>query len=366
MFPPIPRISGIHHHLFFRQRLICNRPDAQVGNLRSRDDNVYCLRSPFVHLTAYDSIIVVLFQLPGYLHSSTPRTIIKGVHQMKRIAVIGMGAMGSAVAETLFRSGAEVVTTLRGRSPQTRQRALAKGIKDVDLAVLVKADFILSIVPPAEALKVAQEVAEAMSQTTPPAFFVDCNAISPETMSEVANQFGTNIDRVFDGCIIGGPPQAGGSGPRFYISGGGNNIVDALVTYGTDARPLDNAIGAASSLKMCYAGISKGLIGLATTMLLAASEHGADTALMAELQESQADLLAKFSKGIPDMYPKAYRWVAEMKEIADFLGPDNPASNIFVGMEGLFKRMAADQADDGELSKTLSAMLAETRRGGVN
>jgi 3-hydroxyisobutyrate dehydrogenase-like beta-hydroxyacid dehydrogenase len=250
-----------------------------------------------------------------------------------------------------------VITYLEGRSPETKGRAEAIGVASVDMASIAKSDIVLSIVPPAEALVVARQVASAMAVSGSSAFFVDCNAVSPETMSAIANTFADNIGRVLDGCIIGGPPSVGKPGPHIYISGGGNNVVEALRQYGLDARPLDSAIGAASALKMCYAGINKGLIGLATAMLLAAAESGADEALMAELGESQFELLAKFTKGVPDMYPKAYRWVAEMKEIADFLGPENPASGIFLGMEGLYQQMAADRAAGGELAMALSAML---------
>ncbi|MBW9113517.1 NAD(P)-dependent oxidoreductase [Rhizobium cauense] len=276
---------------------------------------------------------------------------------MTRIAVIGMGAMGSAVGAVLLSKGAEVVTILDGRSSETRARAAAIGIRSVDLATVVEADIILSIVPPAEAPSVAHQVADAMTGSISPAHFVDCNAISPETMSAVAHAFGGNLGRVLDGCIIGGPPKVGHAGPRLYVSGGGINVVDTLNGHGLDARLLQSGVGAASALKMCYAGINKGLTGLATAMLLAAAERGADEALMAEMNESQGDLLAKLSKSIPDMYPKAYRWVAEMKEIADFLGPENPAAEIFVGMEGVYRQMAADRSNDSELATTLSRMI---------
>lgn len=67
---------------------------------------------------------------------------------MHKIAVIGMGAMGSAVAQALLSAGAEIVTYLEGRSPGTRKRAAAAGIGEVDLTALAGADIILSIVPP--------------------------------------------------------------------------------------------------------------------------------------------------------------------------------------------------------------------------
>lgn len=284
---------------------------------------------------------------------------------MRRIAVIGMGAMGSAVAKALLSSGAEIVTYLEGRSSGTRERAAAVGIREVDLTALVKAKIILSIVPPSQAIAVADLVATAMRASQSPAIFIDCNAISPQTMGSVAQAFDNTNAKVLDGCIIGGPPTAN-LGPRFYLSGDAEEIVPILVEYGLDARALDSDIGAASALKMCYAGINKGLIGLGTSMLLAAAKNGADKALMAELSESQSQLVAKFAKGIPDMYPKAYRWIAEMDEIAAFLGADDPAADIFAGMAGVFQRLATDRTGNSEIATTLSQMLAERPEGSVN
>lgn len=285
---------------------------------------------------------------------------------MNSIAVIGMGAMGSAVAKALLSSGVEIVTNLEGRSPGTRERAAAAGIRDVDLMALVDADIILSIVPPSEALAVAKLVATAMRASKSPAIFVDCNAVSPQTMSKVARAFDDTEATVLDGCIIGEPPEAGKTGPRFYVSGGAKDVVEVFIEFGLDARALDRGIGAASALKMCYAGINKGLIGLGTAMLLAAAKNGADKALIAELAESQTQLLAKFSKGIPGMYPKAYRWVAEMDEIAAFLGEDNPAGDIFEGMAGVFQNLDADRSGNKDMTATLSKMLADRPEGSIN
>jgi len=117
---------------------------------------------------------------------------------------------------------------------------------------------------------------------------------------------------------------------------------------------------------MCYAGINKGLTGLGTSLLLAAAKSGADKALMAELLESQPELLAKFSKSIPDMYPKSNRWVAEMEEIAAFLGPEEPASLIFAGMAGVFQHLADDRTSNNDLTTTLSEMLAHRPQGSIN
>ena len=58
------------------------------------------------------------------------------------------------------------------------------------------------------------------------------------------------------------------------------------------------------------------------------------------------------------MYAKAYRWVAEMREIADFLGPDDPARLIYEGFAGLYERLAADVAGEKRDIAALNAFLA--------
>ncbi|EJC71960.1 6-phosphogluconate dehydrogenase-like protein [Rhizobium leguminosarum bv. trifolii WSM2012] len=224
---------------------------------------------------------------------------------MPDFAIIGAGAMGSAVAKRLIEHGATVLTNLDGRSELTIARAKAAGMAPVGREELAKAELILSIVPPAEALKVAEFVAEISSGLSAPAPFLDLNAIAPKTMQALAARLAGSGVEVLDGAIIGGPPVAGKSGPTLYVSGDGAARSRLLEDYGLRVRRLDGPLGAASALKMCYAGINKGFIGLGAAILLAASRSGAAESLKAELAESLPDLDRKLSKSIPDMYPKA-------------------------------------------------------------
>ena len=118
--------------------------------------------------------------------------------------------------------------------------------------------------------------------------------------------------------------------------------------------------GAASSLKLVYAMCTKGVTALAAAMFLGAERNGAGEALRAELARSQPELVERFAKAMPDMLPKAYRWVAEMREIATFLGPDDPAAMMFEGAARVYERLAADEAGSGDLGRTLLAAV-ETR-----
>ena len=138
-------------------------------------------------------------------------------------------------------------------------------------------------------------------------------------------------------------PQLGEKGPRIYVSGDHSDRASVLRKLGFDLRQIDGPIGAAAALKMSFAGISKGVIAIGTAMLLAASRSGGEG-----LYESLPQLLSKFETGIPDMYPKAYRWVAEMREIAAFLGEDKAAAMIFEGVAQLYDRLATDVANAGK------------------
>jgi hypothetical protein len=43
------------------------------------------------------------------------------------------------------------------------------------------------------------------------------------------------------------------------------------------------------------------------------------------------------------MPPKAYRWVAEMEEIAQFIGDEFAEHRIYEGAAGLYARLAQDK-----------------------
>jgi putative dehydrogenase len=166
---------------------------------------------------------------------------------------------------------------------------------------------------------------------------------------------------VIDGGIIGGPPKGDGPGPKFYVSGPAASRAEILRDYGVDIRVLEGELGAASALKMSYAGITKGLTGLGTAMMLGAAANGSAAALLAELADSQPNLIAYLRRSVPDMYGKAYRWVAEMHEIAGFLGEGAPAQQIYEGMAALYESMAAAAVEPrapGDAIATLDSILA--------
>lgn len=261
--------------------------------------------------------------------------------------------MGAAVAKRLAEHGVEILTTLEGRGPTTVARANAAGMTAVPLDRLCEAQIVLSIVPPAAALSFAQRLSTLLTSTAHKPVFVDCNAVSPDTVRQIGEVIITAGAHFVDAAIIGLPPKPGAPGPHFYAAGVSASQFQTLAGYGLDIRVLDGPIGAASALKMCYAGINKGVAAIAAAMILAAARSGADAALYQEMSESLPDLLNSLARQLPDMLPKAYRWVAEMQEIAAFAAEDTAAREVFKGFAQLFERISRDVAGDRRESAPL-------------
>ena len=277
---------------------------------------------------------------------------------MTTIAIIAPGAMGSAIGRRLGQNGARVLTLLKGRSAGSVARANAAGMRGVEAGELVEhSDIWLSIVPPAEARAVAEAFASHIRGATKSPLYVDCNAISVAEVERIATIVEQAGGRFVDGSIIGAPPLETGLGPTLYFSGAHASALQTLAEVGLVVRCIDGPTGAATALKLSYAGITKGLTAIAAAMILAAERAGAGEGLRAELAASQPQLLQRFEKAIPDMYPKAYRWVEEMRAISEFVGASFPESRFYEGAAGLFERLASEDAE--EERRRLSAFLPD-------
>lgn len=273
------------------------------------------------------------------------------------VALIAPGNMGAAVGKRLTENGLQVLTSLEGRSDASIARARAAGMTDASHDQIAAADLILSIVPPGDALSLAELLAPALARGNRKPAYVDCNAVNPKTVVRVEAAVAPTACPFVDAGIVGGPPKPGSRGPAFYASGAEASRFAVLNDYGLDVRVVDGGVGAASAVKMSYAGITKGFTALGTVMMLAATRAGTAEVLHRELAQSQPQLLAWLTRQVPNMYSKAYRWVAEMEEIAGFVGEDDAGHQIFAGAANLYDRIAEDfeasRLETGALSKFL-------------
>jgi L-threonate 2-dehydrogenase len=262
------------------------------------------------------------------------------------VAIIAPGNMGAAVARRLTDNKLSVLTSLAGRSQASAQRAREAAMSAVDERALAEADFLLSIVPPGDALALAKRLAGVLTAANTKPIYVECNAVNPQTMNRIAEVIAATGCPFVGAAIIGPPPKPGTSNTKFYASGPAAGQFAKLNDHGLEVRVLEGTLSAASALKMSYAGITKGFTALGAAMMLAATRGGSAEALKAELAESQPALLGYLSRQVPSMYGKAYRWVAELEEIAAFVGDDRDEHAMLEAAARFYERIAADV--DGE------------------
>jgi len=272
---------------------------------------------------------------------------------MRTVALISPGDMGQAVGTLLARGGERVVVCLAGRSDRTRALTRAAGFIEVpSLDALVReSELLLSIVPPAQAVAVARDVAAALSATHARLTYVDCNAIAPRTAREVAAVIAPTGSGFVDAGIVGGPPRDAPS-PRFYASGPDRARFGALRDAGLDVRLLGEEVGEASAVKMCYAALTKGTTAIATELLVAARKLGVYDTLVAELRDSQATQAKRMGDAVPAMPGKAHRWIAEMEEIARTFEDVGLTPLIFQGAAEMY-RLTAGSEIGGERPETV-------------
>ena len=254
------------------------------------------------------------------------------------IGLLHPGEMGAAVGAAARLNGARVVWVSAGRGDATRARAAAAGLEDVGSLerLVAESGLILSVCPPAAAADVAREVAGLGFRGA----YVDANAVAPDTTLRVGEIVAGSGAAFVDGGIIGPPPHRPGT-TRLYLSGLGAADVAAQFTQGPlTAIALDHRIGAASALKMAYAGWNKGSQALLLAIRALAAREGVDEALVREWALSMPDLAKRTEQAVAGNTKKAWRFVGEMREIASTFASVGLPEGFHEAAAEIFERMA--------------------------
>ncbi len=229
------------------------------------------------------------------------------------IGVVSAGAMGSGLGWALREGGADVLTTLDGRSPRSARLAGTARLTVVaDLPALVRAvEVILVVTPPAAARSAAAAIAAAARETGVAPLVADLNATAPSTVEDLVREYAGAGMSFVDGSISGPPPLAR-PGARIFLSGARATDVAALPWRHVEPVVVPGPAGQASAVKMCTASVYKGLDGLYAQAIRAAAHYGVLDQVLAELRTGGFDHLASVAVAAT----KAHRYVAEMAEIS--------------------------------------------------
>ena len=149
--------------------------------------------------------------------------------KIEKVGLMTPGDMGQAVAMQIKARGFTVCTALDKRSERSRALAREAGLTDLGtIARLVaECDVVLSVMNPGAALDFAREAANALRASGRHTLIVDCNAIAPDTVHEIAGMVEQAGGRFLDGGIIGPPPR-GKAKTNLYVSGPGAADLEPL------------------------------------------------------------------------------------------------------------------------------------------
>ena len=261
--------------------------------------------------------------------------------QIEKVGLMTPGDMGQAVAMQIKAKGFTVCTALDQRSERSRALARAAGLTDVGTVarLVAECDVVLSVMNPGAALDFARVAADALRASGRPTLIVDCNAIAPDTVHEIAGMVERAGGRFLDGGIIGPPPR-GKAKTNLYVSGPGAADLEALAGPQLVVHVVSEHIADASALKMCYGALNKGTQALWLEVLIAAQRLGVDALLEEQLRKSRADLYDWALGQFPILPPKAYRWVPEMLEISKTLGAAGITPKVFQGAADIYQFVA--------------------------
>jgi len=281
------------------------------------------------------------FTLGGLPSAARATSEAAGKMKIGNVGLMSPGDMGQAVAMQIKAKGLNVYTALDKRSERTRALAREAGLTDVGtLARLIsECDVVLSIINPGAAVDFAREVADALRTAKRQTLIVDCNAIAPVTVHEIASLVEQAGGRFLDAGIIGPPPR-GNAKTNLYVSGPGAADLEQLATPQLVVHVIGERIADASALKMCYGALNKGTQALWLDVLIAAQRLGVAGILEQQLQRSQSEHYNWALRQFPILPPKAYRWVPEMIEISKTLGADGITPKMFQGAADICRFVA--------------------------
>ena len=251
---------------------------------------------------------------------------------MTVVGVVHPGEMGAAVAGELREH--TVLWASAGRSAATGKRAREAGLEDVvDIGELCRrCEVLLSICPPHAAV----DVARAAGGFT--GIYVDANAIAPDTARAIAEL----QPRLVDGGIVGPPPTRSGT-TRLYLSGAEAEPIAALFAgTNVDARVVSTEPGAASALKMAYAGWTKGSAALLLTVRELARAEGVEDALLEEWRLSIPELEGRLAGAERSAQRKGWRWIGEMEEIAQSMAAQDLPAGFHEAAAAVFRRTSEE------------------------
>ncbi len=259
----------------------------------------------------------------------------------KTIGLLHCGEMGCAVAAALREVGHRVLTITAGRSPATLARCEQIGVDTVESmsALLQQADLVFSLVPPAAAAEIVDDVCRHRAVAKPQLIYVDLNSISPAQSCDLASRIEKAGLSYVDGAINGLAKNLRNGGTVF-LSGQQASEVAALFPSSVRVNALGDAIGSASLMKMLLAGLSKGVCGLFAELAIVAHRNDSLDSFITTAADIYPGLMTLVERMLPTYAKHAVRRADEMGELLATAADASMQPAVLSGLKELHDALA--------------------------
>ena len=210
---------------------------------------------------------------------------------MKRIGIVGVGLLGTAVASRLLEGGFEVAgyDTLPGQLVPLRSRGLVAAASLADAAT--NADAIFTILPSPDSVDAAFLGAGGLLDAAPPsATLIQMSTISPALTRRLADAAAAKARAFLDAPMSGTSAMVARGDCVIFVGGDGGHLEACRPAFSAIARRTVH-VGAAGMASLAKLATNL-LVGLNTAALAEAlvlgAKGGLDPALLVEILRDSA------------------------------------------------------------------------------
>ena len=290
---------------------------------------------------------------------------------MERVAFLGLGTMGAAMAANLARAGFPVVAWNRtpGRAPELQELGVTTASSPAEAAASTEIVVIcVSDTPDVEAVLFGPD--GVVEGAKPGTLVIDCSTIAPSGSWDFAARLREKELRMVDAPVSGGSEGARNATLTIFVGGDERDVEHARPVLNALGRTITHVgpIGAGQAVKAVnqvilagtYLGVAEGIVlaikaGLDVEQVVEALGGGA----------AQSWVLANRSgRMIENDYPLGFKVALHRKdlgialELASQLGAALPVSALAAQLEsGLIARGHADD-DMSALARAIRGLSA--------
>ena len=210
---------------------------------------------------------------------------------MDKVAFIGLGVMGGAMAARLAAEGVQVIGVDRDAERCADAKASGVTIAPSVAAAVQVADVVITMLPDPAALRAVLGGPDgALAAMQPGSLLIDMGTSGPDTVAEIADQALARGIRMLD-APVGRPPSAARDGSLIVIVGGDKSDLDrAMPLFDIMGEVTHHAgpLGAGATLKIINNYMS--MVGMVMTAeaLAAGRKAGLDRDVLVKVLSSTA------------------------------------------------------------------------------